>query len=67
MQFLSTEFLNVVQDNFLTQDVLEPGARMCWTEFSAHRRNLLIISMLSEPLGCSDHNQIYFIIKVKGA
>ena len=21
---------------------------------------------ISEPLGCSDHNQIYFIIKVKG-
>ena len=55
------KFLNLVQDCFLIQHVLEP----------TRGENVLDIVLSSqkefiEPLGCSDHNQIYFIIKVKG-
>ena len=60
-------FLNLVQDSFLSQHVLEP----------TRGENLLDIVLISqkefvdnvkicEPLGCNDHNQIYFVIKVKG-
>ena len=61
------EFLNLVQDSFLSQHVLE----------STRGKNVLDIVLRSqkecvdnvkiyEAVGCSDHNQIYFIIKVKG-
>ena len=61
------EFLDLVQDSFLSQHVLE----------STRGKNILDIVLSSqkefvdnvkiyEPLGCSYHNQIYLIIKVKG-
>ena len=61
-------FLCLVQDNFLTQHVLEPtrAARVLDNRYSAilterirrQRRN-------QEPLGSSDHNQLHFNINIK--
>ena len=49
------KYFYLVQDSFLTQHVLEP----------TRGENVLDI-VLSSQKGCGDHNQIYFIIKVKG-
>ena len=59
-------FLNLVQDSFFTQYVLE----------ATRVENVLGIVLSSqkeffdnvkicEPLGCNDQNQIYYIVKVK--
>ena len=56
----------LVQDNFLTQHVLEPtrAARILYIVLSSQKEfvdNVLI----QEPLGSSDHNQLHFNIKIK--
>ena len=61
------QFLNSVQDSFLIQHVLEPtrGENVLDTVLSSHTEFVDNVK-ICEPLGYSDHNQIYFIIKVKG-
>ena len=61
------KFLNLVQDSFLTQHVLEPtrGENILDIVLSSQKEFIDNVR-ICEPLGCSDHNQIYFIIKVKG-
>ena len=61
------EFLNLVQDNFLSQHVLEAtrGENVLDIVLSSQKECFDNVK-ICEPLGCSDHNQIHFIIKVKG-
>ena len=61
------KFLNLVQDSFLIQHVLEPtrGENVLDIVLSLQKEFIDNVR-ICEPLGCSDHNQIYFIIKVKG-
>ena len=61
------KFFNLVQDSFLTQHVLEPtrGENVLDIVLSSQKEFIDNVR-ICEPLGCSDHNQIYFIIKVKG-
>ena len=59
-------FLYLVQDNVLTQHVLEPtrAARILYIVLSSQKEfadNVVI----QEPLGDSDHNQLHFNIKIK--
>ena len=58
---------NLVQDSFLIQHVLEPTRGENVLDIVLSSQNEFIDNVrICEPLGCSDHNQIYFIIKVKG-
>ena len=59
--------LNLVQYSFFTQHVLEPtrGENVLHIVLSSQKEFFDNVK-IGEPLGCSDHNQIYFIIKVKG-
>ena len=61
------EFFNLVQDSFLSQHVLEAtgGVNVLDIVLSSQKECVDIVKIF-EPLGCSDHNQIHFIIKVKG-
>ncbi|KAK2179356.1 hypothetical protein NP493_495g02001 [Ridgeia piscesae] len=61
------EFLNLVQDSFLSQHVLEAtrGENVLDIVLSSQKEFVDNVN-ICEPLGCSDHNQIHFIIKVKG-
>ncbi|KAK2170833.1 hypothetical protein NP493_1133g00000 [Ridgeia piscesae] len=61
------EFLNLVQDSFLSQHVLEAtrGENVLDIVLSSQKEFVDNVE-ICEPLGCSDHNQIHFIIKVKG-
>ena len=61
------EFLNLVQDSFLSQHVLEAtrGEDVLDIVLSSQKEFVDNVK-ICEPLGCSDHNQIHFIIKVKG-
>ena len=61
------EFLNLVQDSFLSQYVLEAtrGENVLDIVLSSQKEFVDNVK-ICEPLGCSDHNQIHFIIKVKG-
>ena len=61
------EFLNLVQDSFLSQHVLEAtrGENVLDIVLSSQKECVDNVK-ICEPLGCSDHNQIHFIIKVKG-
>ena len=61
------EFLNLVQDSFLSQHVLEAtrGKNVLDIVLSSQKEFVDNVK-ICEPLGCSDHNQIHFIIKVKG-
>ncbi|KAK2146750.1 hypothetical protein NP493_3581g00000 [Ridgeia piscesae] len=61
------EFFNLVQDSFLSQHVLEAtrGANVLDIVLSSQKEFVDNVK-ICEPLGCSDHNQIHFIIKVKG-
>ena len=61
------EFLNLVQDSFLSQHVLEAtrGENVLDIVLSSQKEFVDNVK-ICEPLGCSDHNQIHFIIKVKG-
>ena len=61
------EFFNLVQDSFLSQLVLEAtrGENVLYIVLSSQKEFVDNVK-ICEPLGCSDHNQIHFIIKVKG-
>ena len=61
------EFLNLVQDSFLSQHVLEATRGENVLDIVLSSQNEFVDNVkICEPLGCSDHNQIHFIIKVKG-
>ena len=71
---ISTEYwergsrvFNLVQDSFLSQHVLEAtrGENVLDIVLSSQKEFVDNVK-ICEPLGCSDHNQIHFIIKVKG-
>ena len=55
-----------VQDNFLTQHVLEPtrAARILDIVLSSQKEFVENV-VIQEPLGSSDHNQLHFDIKIK--
>ena len=63
---MSIKSLNLVQDSFLTQHVLEPtrGENVLDIILSSQKEFVDNVK-ICDPLGCSDHNHIYFIIKVK--
>ena len=56
----------VVQDNFLTQHVLEPtrAARVLDIVLSSQKEFVDNVE-IQEPLGSSDHNQLHFNINIK--
>ena len=56
----------LVQDNFLTQHVLEPtkAARILDIVMSSLKKFVDNV-VIQEPLGSSDHNQLHFNIKIK--
>ena len=60
-------FFNLVQDSSLSQHVLEAtrGENVLDIVLSSQKEFVDNVKIY-EPLGCSDHNQIHFIIKVKG-
>ena len=59
-------FLCLLQDNFLTQHVLEPtrAARILDIVLSSQKEFVDNV-VIQEPLGSSDHNQLHFNIKIK--
>ncbi len=59
-------FMCIIQDNFLTQHVLEPtrGARVLDLVLSSQKEFVDNVK-IQEPLGSSDHNQLHFNIKIK--
>ena len=59
-------FLCLIQDNFLTQHVLEPtrAARILYIVVSSQKEFVDNV-VIQEPLGSSDHNQLHFNIKIK--
>ena len=59
-------FLCLVQDNFLTQHVLEPtrAARVLEIVLSSQKEFVDNV-VIQEPLGSSDHNQLHFNINIK--
>ena len=60
------KFFNLVQDSFLTQHVLEPTRDENVLDIVLSSQKEFIDNVrICEPLGCSDHNHIFFIIKVK--
>ena len=58
--------LCLVQDNFLTQHVLEPtrAARVLDIVLSSQKEFVDNV-IIQEPLGSSDHNQLHFNINIK--
>ena len=60
------KLLCLVQDNFLTQHVLEPtrAARVLDIVLSS-QKELVDNVVIQEPLGSSDHNQLHFNINIK--
>ena len=56
----------LVQDNFLTQHVLEPtrATRILDIVLSSQKEFVDNV-VIQEPLGSSDHNQLHFNIKIK--
>ena len=59
-------FLRLVQDNFLTQHVLEPtiAARVFDLVLSSQKEFVDNV-VIQGPLGSSDHNQLHFNINIK--
>ena len=59
-------FLCLVQDNFLTQHVLEPtrAARVLYIVLSSQKEFVDNV-VIQEPLGRSDHNQLHFNLNIK--
>ena len=59
-------FLCLVQDNFLTQHVLDPtrAARVLDIVLSSQKEFVDNV-VIQEPLGSSDHNQLHFNINIK--
>ena len=60
------KFVCLVQDNFLTQHVLEPtrAARVLDIVLSSQKEFVDNVE-IQEPLGSSDHNQLHFKINIK--
>ena len=60
------KLLCLVQDNFLTQHVLEPtrAARVLYIVLSSQKEFVDNV-VIQEPLGSSDHNQLHFNINIK--
>ena len=60
------KLLCLVQDNFLTQHVLEPtrAARVLDIVLSSQKEFVDNV-VIQEPLGSSDHNQLHFNINIK--
>ena len=60
------QFMCLVQDNFLTQHVLEPtsAARELDIVLSSQKEFVDNV-VIQESLGSSDHNQLNFNIKIK--
>ena len=60
------QFLCLVQDNFLTQHVLEPTRATRILDIVLSSQKELVDNVeIKEPLGCSDHNQMHLNINVK--
>ena len=60
------QFLCLVQDNFLTQHVLEPTRATRILDIVLSSQKELVDNVeIKEPLGISDHNQMHFNINVK--
>ena len=59
-------YMCLVQDNFLTQHVLEPtrAARVLDIVLSS-QKELVDNVVIQEPLGSSEHNQLHFSINIK--
>ena len=59
-------FLCLVQDNFLTQHVLEPtrAASVLYVVLSSQKEFVDNV-VIQEPLGRSDHNRLHFNINIK--
>ena len=59
--------LNLVQDSFLSQHVLEAtrGENVLDIVLSSQKEFVDNVK-ICEPLGCSDHNQIHFYHQSKG-
>ena len=59
-------FLCLVQDNFLTQHVLEPTrAAIVFDIVLSSQEEFVDNVVIQEPLGSSDHKQLHFIINIK--
>ena len=60
------QFMCLIQDNFLTQHVLEPtrGAIVLYLVLSSQKEFVDNVK-IQEPLGSSDHNHLHFNIKIK--
>ena len=60
------QLLCLVQDNFLTQQVLEPTRATRILDIVLSSQKELVDNVeIREPLGSSDHNQMHFNINVK--
>ena len=60
------KFLCLVQDNFLTQHVLEPTrAAIVLDIVLSSQKEFVDNVVIQEPLGSSDHNQLHFNINIK--
>ena len=60
------KLLCLVQDNFLTQQVLEPTRATRILDIVLSSQKELVDNVeIREPLGSSDHNQMHFNINVK--
>ena len=60
------QFLCLVQDNLLTQHVLEPTRATRVLYIVLHIQKELVDNVkIKEPLGSSDHNQMHFNINIK--
>ena len=60
------KFLCLVQDNFLTQHVLEPTRATRILDIVLSSQKELVDNVeIKEPLGSSDHNQMHFDINIK--
>ncbi len=58
--------LCLVQDNFLTQHVLEPARAERVLDIVLNSQKEFVDNVvIQEPLGSSDHNQMHFSIKIK--
>ena len=59
-------FLCLVQDNFLTQHILEPTRATRVLDITLFSQKEFVDNVvIQEPLGSSDHNQLQFIINIK--
>ena len=60
------QLLCLIQDNFLTQHVLEPTrAERVLDIVLSSQKEFVDNVVIQEPLGSSDHNQLHFNIKIK--